>query len=138
MYADWIKKWLDWMYWWLPSMGDSSDEKTPESTASRPTSASPEPTPAPTAPVTETSGGAGPEAAAEQQAEAVKSGYDDLTAIKGVGPAMQNKLNGLGITSFEQLAHTDPQTLADQLNVRTIKADRIREWAAEAKRLASS
>ena len=36
---------------------------------------------------------------------------DDLTVIKGIGPAVQNKLRALGITTFADLAAADPDTI---------------------------
>ncbi len=65
-----------------------------------------EPTPEPAKPTS-----------AETSAEA--SAADDLTDIRGIGPAMQRRLEGLGIRSHADLAAADPETLTERL-----KADR--------------
>ena len=39
---------------------------------------------------------------------------DDLTVIKGIGPAVQNKLRALGITTFAELAKADPDALLER------------------------
>jgi len=38
-------------------------------------------------------------------------GKDDLTKIKGVGPFIEKKLNGLGIYTFEQIGAFTPETI---------------------------
>ncbi len=38
---------------------------------------------------------------------------DDLTKINGIGPAIAKKLNGLGITSFAQLAELTPEKVSE-------------------------
>jgi Pathogenicity locus len=39
---------------------------------------------------------------------------DDLTAIKGIGPAIQEKLRALGIATFSDLARADPKALTER------------------------
>lgn len=68
---------------------------------------------------------AAPKAAAK--AETAAAG-DDLTAINGVGPAMQKKLVEAGITTYADLAKVDPETF-EAVNVKP-------EWVEEAKTLA--
>ena len=68
---------------------------------------------------------AAPKAAAK--AETAAAG-DDLTAINGVGPAMQKKLVEAGITTYADLAKVDPDTF-EAVNVKP-------EWVEEAKTLA--
>ena len=41
------------------------------------------------------------------EAPAAASGGDDLTRIKGLGPKLATTLNGLGVTSFAQIAAWD-------------------------------
>ena len=53
---------------------------------------------------------------------------DDLTEIKGIGPKYAQKLNELGIASFEALAEADHETLANQFEPRAQVAD----WIAQA------
>ena len=61
------------------------------------------------------------------KAETAAAG-DDLTAINGVGPAMQKKLVEAGITTYADLAKVDPETF-EAVNVKP-------EWVEEAKTLA--
>ncbi|MBK1696465.1 helix-hairpin-helix domain-containing protein [Rhodovibrio salinarum] len=58
----------------------------------------------------------------------------DITDIKGIGPAMKTKLAQLGITSFADLAGADADRVAKDLDSRTITAERVRGWIAEAKK----
>jgi predicted flap endonuclease-1-like 5' DNA nuclease len=51
----------------------------------------------------------------EQEVEAAKDVPDDLTVIKGIAPADQEKLRSFGITTFRDLARADPDHLVDQL-----------------------
>lgn len=69
---------------------------------------------------------AAPKAAAK--AEAPAAAGDDLTAITGVGPAAQKKLNEAGITTYAQMAAIDPETF-DAVKVKP-------EWVEQAKELA--
>lgn len=73
------------------------------------------------------------EAKAEPKAEAkteapAAGGSDDLTAINGIGPAMQKKLNEAGVNTYADLAKVDIETF-DAVNVKP-------EWVAEAADLA--
>ncbi len=68
---------------------------------------------------------AAPKAAAKAETAAA---CDDLTAINGVGPAMQKKLVEAGITTYADLAKVDPDTF-EAVNVKP-------EWVEEAKTLA--
>ena len=65
---------------------------------------------------------------AETKAEAPAAAGDDLTAITGVGPAAQKKLNEAGITTYAQMAQIDPDTF-DAVKVKP-------EWVEQAKDLA--
>ncbi|MGR3248418.1 50S ribosomal protein L21 [Pseudooceanicola nanhaiensis] len=65
---------------------------------------------------------------AETKAEAPAAAGDDLTAITGVGPAAQKKLNEAGITTYAQMAQIDPDTF-DAVKVKP-------EWIEQAKDLA--
>ncbi|MBV7409533.1 50S ribosomal protein L21 [Maritimibacter sp. DP1N21-5] len=65
---------------------------------------------------------------AEAKAETAAAAGDDLTAINGVGPAMQKKLVEAGITTYADLAKVDPETF-EAVNVKP-------EWVEEAKTLA--
>ncbi|MEM7022782.1 MAG: helix-hairpin-helix domain-containing protein [Pseudomonadota bacterium] len=58
---------------------------------------------------------------------------DDLTAIKGIGPAVQSKLRALGIQTYDDLAKADPDRLIDQLKgSQPISPARVRGWTEAA------
>lgn len=75
------------------------------------------------------------EAKAETKA-APKSGGDDLKKISGVGPALEKKLHGLGVTSFQQIVEWTADDIAridEELNFKgRIERD---DWQAQAKAL---
>ena len=54
---------------------------------------------------------AAPKKAAPKKAAAGEA--DDLKRISGVGPALEKKLNGFGITTFAQIAAWSPEDIAD-------------------------
>jgi len=67
-------------------------------------------------------------------AAAVVTARDDLQAIKGVGPFIEEKLNMLGITTFKQVANMTPE-LEEQVNTAIeFFPGRVRrdKWAAQA------
>lgn len=66
------------------------------------------------------------------------SAADDLTAIKGVGPATVTKLRDAGITSFADLAASDPDELARRLGAsQPISAKRVKSWIEAAQERAA-
>lgn len=67
-------------------------------------------------------------AEAKADAPAASGAADDLTAINGIGPAMQTKLNDAGVTTYAQLAAVD----ADTFEGPKVKP----EWVEEAAKLA--
>ena len=70
----------------------------------------------------------------DRTGKATKKDADDLQAIKGIGPYSEEKLNALGIFTYEQLAHFDRET-EDEVNdaIEHYKG-RIRrdEWVKQA------
>ncbi|MGH6897759.1 MAG: helix-hairpin-helix domain-containing protein, partial [Geminicoccaceae bacterium] len=59
---------------------------------------------------------------------------DDLTVIKGIGPAVQNKLRALGITTFADLAAADPDAILKQLKgSQPLTKARVRGWTEAAR-----
>jgi predicted flap endonuclease-1-like 5' DNA nuclease len=72
--------------------------------------AEPAPEPAQTAPEPEPQ--PEPDATAPEPAPAPPPARDDLTRMKGVGPRLEEKLNGLGIRSFDQIAALTPEEAA--------------------------
>jgi len=63
----------------------------------------------------------------------VAAKQDDLTAIKGIGPAFVEKLKALGVTTYADLARQDPDILSERLGGRPT-AERIRRerWIEQA------
>jgi large subunit ribosomal protein L21 len=82
-------------------------------------------------------GGAKPsKAAAAPAVKPAKAIVDDITLIGGVGPALQKKLAGVGVTSLAQIAAMDTAAMAkldDELKLggRTERE----EWVEQAKEL---
>jgi predicted flap endonuclease-1-like 5' DNA nuclease len=59
---------------------------------------------------------------------------DDLTVIKGIGPALQNRLRALGITTFADLAEANPDKLMAQLKGgQPLSRARVQHWTEAAR-----
>jgi predicted flap endonuclease-1-like 5' DNA nuclease len=117
MFEQWLKFWRQWMCWWLP--GGEEPDRTKR-----------------TQPKREKSAPAKPDAeAADVEAGAVQA--DDLTVIRGIGPAIARKLDALGVKTFTDLAAADPDDLANKIASRPVTSNRVREWVEEAKKRAS-
>jgi predicted flap endonuclease-1-like 5' DNA nuclease len=59
---------------------------------------------------------------------------DDLTVIKGIGPAVQNKLRGLGITTFADLAAADPDAILRGLKgSQPLTKGKVQAWTDAAR-----
>ncbi len=61
---------------------------------------------------------------------------DNLTEINGIGPVIEEKLHGLGITTFKQIAELD-QARIDEINEKLSFKGRIEreEWVEQAQKL---
>jgi len=59
---------------------------------------------------------------------------DDLTAIRGIGSGMQQRLNDAGIYTFAQLARTRPSELREMLG-DAARLARVEEWIEQASQL---
>ncbi len=61
---------------------------------------------------------------------------DNLTTINGIGPVIEKKLHGLGITTFQQIAELD-QARMDEINEQLSFKGRIERenWVEQAKEL---
>lgn len=58
-----------------------------------------------------------------------ESDADDLTVIKGIGPAVQKRLRSFGIMSLADLAAFDPDELIRKLSaLQPTSATRVRSW----------
>lgn len=131
MWEEFFRRWFDLAFWWLPRSPEPErrDEKAPEPAEP----AVPEHAGAP-----EAEQAAGPEAeevAREPAEPAREAGPDDLTTIKGIGPAMQDRLKGLGVATFRDLASADAGDLASRLKPSQpmISRARVEEWIEAAR-----
>lgn len=123
MWDKFVKQWFELAFWWMPG-GDSSRTKRQEppapSRAEQTVASAPKPAPAPEQ-------ASAPKPAPERVA-------DDLTVIKGIGPAVQKKLQGLEILTFGDLAATDPEALTDQLKgSQPISVAQVQGWTEAAR-----
>lgn len=142
MFEEWLKFWRRWMFWWVPGVDTADDDKkdTAAPQQSAPQQSAPQQA-APQQPATKQPQAGAADASASRQpasseAPASSAAADDLTAIKGIGPAIARKLDALGVRTFAELAAADPDDLAARLESRTVTADRVRTWASEAKKRA--
>ena len=65
--------------------------------------------------------------------------HDDLTRIKGIGPFIEQQLNDIGITSFQQLAAMDDRNIREVTKAIGFFEGRIKEddWVGQATKLAA-
>ena len=61
---------------------------------------------------------------------------DDLTAIRGIGIATQNRLYRAGIKSYGQLARATPEDVREILG-KSAGGASVEKWIAEAKQLSN-
>ena len=73
-------------------------------------------------------------AAAEEAAKASEKKGDDLTKIKGIGKAYQEKLNNEGIFTYEDVANMSDEQIAMMEEKYSFKGD-FRESVADAKNI---
>ena len=127
MIDQWLKFWRQWMFWWLPGGDEPEKDKPTEDQNQQATRTA-----------SETDAADVDAAASWRPAPGEPAGAkpetDDLTEIKGIGPAIARKLDGLGIKTFADLAEADPEDLANKLASRPVTAARVREWIAEAQK----
>ena len=60
---------------------------------------------------------------------------DDLTVIRGIGAASQNRLNAAEIKSYAQLAEAEPEDVRRVLNEQR-QNTRVERWISRARELA--
>ena len=80
-------------------------------------------------------GSSGTEPAAEGGDEA--RAPDDLSAVRGLGKASQDRLQAAGIKTYAGLAQASPEDLRDILGKRG-PGSKAEDWIAQAKALAGS
>ncbi len=130
MIDQWLKFWRQWMCWWLPG-GDEPEKDKPAQDQNQQTTSTPSETEAADVDAAATWRSAPGEPAV------AKPQPDDLTAIRGIGPAIARKLDALGVRSFSDLAKADPGDLAAKIASRPVTASRVQEWVTEAKKRSS-
>ena len=64
-------------------------------------------------------------------------GKENLTLIRGIGPAYARRLQEAGIRTLSALAKTSPDRLCEILQIKPWQNAAPREWVAEAKQLAA-
>ena len=107
-----FKRWLDLAFWWLPKP-EAAEQPSAQASGPAPESAT--------------------EPAASERPATSDRAPDDLTVIKGIGPVVQQKLQALGIRTFDDLAAADPEALAEQLKGRQpISQTLVRGWTEAA------
>jgi len=142
MWHVFYRRWLDLAFWWLPRKGAAPSQESeaaprgpqqdereavgpgaraaPEEHAPEPRERRPEP--------------AARSAAAQPEKTVAPPVPDDLTVIKGIGPAVQNKLRALGITTFADLAAANPDKLMEQLKgSQPLSRGRVHHWTEAAR-----
>jgi predicted flap endonuclease-1-like 5' DNA nuclease len=119
MWDNIFKRWIDLLFWWVPRTEETRPERASESS-----------------PVASEQGASRvPEEALEQQVPTAEEVVpDDLTVIKGIGPAVQRKLRSLGITTFRDLATADADELAEHLKgSQPVSKARVHNWIKAAR-----
>ena len=119
MWDDIFKRWVGLLFWWISRTEETRPERAKESTPG----------------ASEQGASRVPEEAVERQ---VPTGEeivpDDLTAIKVIGPAVQDKLRSPGITTFKDLATAGPDDLAEQLkSFQPVSKARVHRWTEAAR-----
>jgi predicted flap endonuclease-1-like 5' DNA nuclease len=114
MWDDIFKRWIDLLFWWVPRTEETLPERADDGSAV----------------ASEQGASRVPEEAVEQQVPtAEEAARDDLTVIKGIGPAVQRKLRSLGIATFRDLATADADDLAEHLKgSQPVSKARVHGW----------
>ncbi len=76
------------------------------------------------------------EAEGEAPGEGAEGVVDDLTAIRGIGITMQNRLNRAGITTYAQLAEAKPEHVREALG-NLSRGVQVEAWISQARELAA-
>ncbi len=76
------------------------------------------------------------EAAGQAAGEGAEDSVDDLTAIRGIGITMRDRLNRAGITSYVQLAEAKPEQVREALG-KFSRGASVEAWISRARELAA-
>ena len=86
-------------------------------------------------------GDAGGEERAEAEGpvpgEGAEGVVDDLTAIRGIGITVQNRLNRAGITTYAELAEAKPEQVREALG-KLSRGAKVEAWISQARALVAS
>lgn len=148
MWDVFLRRWIDLIFWWVPRKEEPAKgaeqapgERPPEPAIRSDTAAGAQRGQRPadaerrraSEPETRPAAKAKPEKAVAAPVP------DDLTEIKGIGPAMQNKLRALGITTFADLAAADPDQLIAKLKgSQPLSRGRVQHWTEAARERAQT
>ncbi len=77
------------------------------------------------------------EAEGQAPGEDAEGVVDDLTAIRGVGITMQNRLNRAGIKTYAQLAEAKPEHVREALG-KLSRGAKVEAWISQARELVAS
>jgi predicted flap endonuclease-1-like 5' DNA nuclease len=140
MWEAFYKRWLDLVFWWSPRNQRAASREAKDAPPAKPRkderrAAEPTARPAPKAGAPGTSAGPAAKPAVTQPEKTVAAPVpDDLTVIKGIGPAVQNKLRALGITTFADLAAADPDAILRQLKgSQPLTKGKVQAWTEAAR-----
>ncbi|HKJ95284.1 MAG TPA: helix-hairpin-helix domain-containing protein [Gammaproteobacteria bacterium] len=151
MWSEFFKRWLEMVSWWFPTSRDedSTEDRSafrrerphespgrPQATRSTPREPGASASGSPATPPSPTTAPSPSEAGAAAPSEAKPD--DDLTAIKGIGAATQDKLHDQGIRTFRDLAGADSETLTEKLKATqmVISHNRVQQWIDAARQRA--
>lgn len=67
----------------------------------------------------------------DRSEESAEGAGDDLTVIRGIGPAIRDRLNRAGITSVAQLARSSPERIRELLGSKARGAE-VDAWIEQA------
>ena len=73
----------------------------------------------------------------DRAGESTNATSDDLTAIRGIGIATQDRLNRAGIKSFSQLAESPPERIQAILG-KMARGAQVETWIEQAANLAKA
>ena len=135
MWNDLMRRWMELAFWWVPGSREETDHPGSESQTPTPR---PQATPkAPTAPEPAPTDAAESASQPEAAASATPRVGPALTQIKGIGPAMVQRLGDVGIHSAAELAGADAATLTEQLKAggAVVSQERVAGWIAAAAKL---
>jgi len=140
MAPDLFRRWLDMLFWWLPSSGSANQDSntapnTPRSTATTQSSGTNETAGAGSASRSEAKTSGDEAESAVTATPKAERPADDLTAIKGIGPAMAGRLRDMGIETFDDLAATNIKDITRRLREQSvvISEKKVEGWVQAAR-----